>query len=270
MDKQKIANDFSRAARQYDQHAWLPQEVGGRLLGLLGKRQKIPPRVLDIGCGTGALTVALGKRFKPAQLFGFDFAPGMIEVARERAGRNGEFFFLADLESLPFKQGSFALVISNLVYQRISDLKGAFKKVNNILAPGGKFYLSLMTEGSLKELQQSFAAAARKILKVRPQEDYRHPDGERIVEDLKQAGFRIIKFKEYRRKRYYRRAQDIIRWLKSIGANYYYQRWIKGLDSRRMLEEIERQYKMGFGRQGRIPATFKAVIIAAEKTRSKH
>ncbi|MFZ5800359.1 MAG: methyltransferase domain-containing protein [Candidatus Omnitrophota bacterium] len=265
MDKERITRDFSRAAWQYEQYAWLPQEVGRRLLGFLESSQKPPQRILDIGCGTGALSAVLTRKFPSAQITGFDLSAGMLKVAGKRAPRKDKLFLQADLEFMPFKPQSFELIISNLVYQRISDLKGAFKKANRILIAGGKFYLSLTTAGTLKELQQSFIAAAKRVLRVCPQEDYRHPQESRITAALKSAGFRIIKFKHYHKKRSYRSSRELIQWLKSIGASHHYQQWIKGLEGRRVLKEMERQYKIRFARKGWLPATFRAVIVVAEK-----
>src|SRR5215469_11110865 len=44
--------------------------------------------VLDIGCGPGHYSVALAKR-GAAEVLGIDFAEGMLQVARERASREG-------------------------------------------------------------------------------------------------------------------------------------------------------------------------------------
>jgi malonyl-CoA O-methyltransferase len=92
-----------------------------------------PARALDLGTGTGAGALWLGRRFPEAQVVGVDIAPEMIERARaktpeELAGRVD--FQVADADSLPFEDGSFQLVtqISVPVF---------FDAVSRVLAPGG-------------------------------------------------------------------------------------------------------------------------------------
>ncbi len=46
-------------------------------------------RVLDLGCGAGSLTVALLEAFPQARVFGIDFDPTMILLAKERLARFG-------------------------------------------------------------------------------------------------------------------------------------------------------------------------------------
>jgi magnesium-protoporphyrin O-methyltransferase len=53
--------------------SWLPDDLGGA-------------RVLDAGCGTGAMTVALARR--GANVYAIDISLSLIELARERAPRN--------------------------------------------------------------------------------------------------------------------------------------------------------------------------------------
>lgn len=265
MDKEKIKSLFSKAASSYDRHAWLPQEAGEKLLQMVSYNGNQPKNILDIGCGTGDLAILLGKRFRRAKVIGFDLAWGMVKLAKEKRDSNGDFFLQADLERIPFKVNSFEMVVSNLVYQRVGNLDKAFIKVNRILIPQGRFYLSLLTEGALNELQSSFISAHKKIAKSFPKEDYHHPRSIEIKKALRNSGFRIVKTKEFKKRKYYTKVDEIIKWLKSIGANYYYRNWAKGLNSRPILREMKNIYKIRYGRNGKIPATFIGLLVEAEK-----
>ncbi|MDP3143456.1 MAG: methyltransferase domain-containing protein [Candidatus Omnitrophota bacterium] len=265
MDKQKIRISFSKAAGSYDKNAWFPQEMARKLLSFMPASLRVPANILDIGCGTGALTVKLGKRFRKSWVIGFDLAEGMLRRARERKDGNGEIFLQADLERLPFRAGVFNIATSNLVYQRIPDLPASFKRLNRILAPRAKFYLAIATEGTLCELQSSFMSACKQINGSPPKNAYRHPEQERIARSLSSAGFRVGKIATFKKQKYYLRPLEIIKWLKSIGANYYYQPWMKGLASRRILSAMEDIYKENFSCRGKIYATFNGIIIEAEK-----
>lgn len=265
MDKQKINFSFSRAARQYDHYAWLPQDLAARLLRLVSSGRQKPKNILDIGCGTGTLAISLSKRFKPAKVIGFDLASGMVQVAKGRKDKPEAVFLQADLEKIPFRAGTFDMVVSNSVYQRSRNLQIDFRKVNRILIAGGKFYLSIITRGTLSELQSSFMRACKKRMKSYPVGVYRHPQICEVIKALKDSGFIVMQTATYKKMKYYSSAAEIIRWLKSIGANYYYRMWMKGLNCRPVLQDLENYYKSRYGKNGRIPATFCGLIIEAKK-----
>ncbi|MEW6574424.1 MAG: methyltransferase domain-containing protein [Bacillota bacterium] len=61
--------------------------VGDLLIRLAGVRPG--EDVLDVGCGTGELTIKLAKIVYPGRVLGIDNAPGMIEVALSKAQAAG-------------------------------------------------------------------------------------------------------------------------------------------------------------------------------------
>ena len=81
--KQRVRDSFDRAATTYDGAAVLQRRVCDRLLDAL-TRIEAPRRVLDAGCGTGYGSRGLCQRWPEAHLTGVDFAPAMLELAREQ------------------------------------------------------------------------------------------------------------------------------------------------------------------------------------------
>src|SRR5687768_17054506 len=83
--------------------------------------------VLDVGCGTGEITLRAKTRAgKNAQVFGIDPAPEMIAVARNKAVHKGlEIDFrIGVMESLPFSDASIDVVTSSLMMHHLpADLK---------------------------------------------------------------------------------------------------------------------------------------------------
>lgn len=104
-------------------------------------------RVLDVGCGTGSLTLTAAEYAGPSgHVHGIDASPEMIEVARAKAGeaRYKPVFDLGAAEQMPYQEGDLDVVISRLVIHHLPhDLKSrAFSEVYRVLRPGGLFFIA--------------------------------------------------------------------------------------------------------------------------------
>ncbi len=76
-------------------------------------------RVLDVGCGPGALTAELVARLGPDSVAAVDPSASFVEAARDR--HPGVDVREAPAESLPFADGSFDVVLAQLVVHFMSD-----------------------------------------------------------------------------------------------------------------------------------------------------
>ena len=98
-----------------------------------------PGRVLDVGCGTGALLRRLVARLPHAELAGVDPAPRMLAEARKRL--NGVRLEEAAAERLPFADASFDLVVSVMSFDHWADQALGLAECARVLRPGGGLVL---------------------------------------------------------------------------------------------------------------------------------
>jgi SAM-dependent methyltransferase len=91
-------------------------------------------RVLDVGCGTGRLSLALTER--GAKVWGVDTSAEMLEQARAAAGRRVGLK-RGSAEELPFKDGWFDRAVLRLVVHLV-DRGRALPELARVLAPGGR------------------------------------------------------------------------------------------------------------------------------------
>jgi len=166
LDKRAVRAAFARAASSYDAHAVLQREIGERLIARLDYIRLEPGTILDVGCGTGAPTRALSRRYPAAKVIGVDLVSAMTRAARLRGARlpfglgrawGRERYVCADAERLPFAPASFDLVFSNLTFQWC-DPDTVFRECRRVLRPGGLLLFSSFGPDTLKELRAAWRA----------------------------------------------------------------------------------------------------------------
>ncbi len=98
------------------------------------------PRLLDLGCGTGALGELVLSRLPGARLTCVDLSPRMVGAARMRLGDRADVL-LCDAERLPFRDGSFGAAWCNDSFHHYPDPERAAFQAWRVLAPGGTFII---------------------------------------------------------------------------------------------------------------------------------
>ncbi len=131
---------------------------------LIGEVRKIPHgSVLDLACGTGTLTKKLARlkstkltgpdslqspqiigkaRLQNARITGLDPSANMLSVAKKRLGKNENVTFVKGYaESLPFSEGSFAVVTISYGIRNFADMETSLLEIKKVLEPGGRLFI---------------------------------------------------------------------------------------------------------------------------------
>lgn len=264
-DKRLVRRSFERAARRYDESAFLQREIGNRLLAHLEPIRIEPARMVDLGSGTGLFFDALLQRYPRAELVGIDFALAMLEAAHSRTpwwrralkGRSPALV-CADAERLPLANASADLVFSNLALQWCNPVK-AFAETARVLATGGLFLFSTFGPDTLKELRAAFAAV----------DGHAHVntfvDMHDLGDELVAAGFADPVMEMETLTLEYPDVERLARDLKAIGAHNVLPDRPRGLSGRGRWTRMAERYE-ALRRSGALPATFEVVYGHAWKT----
>jgi len=135
---------------QYDMFARLMGlGVNGSNSRTIAEMAKIKPgdKVLDVGCGTGDLTLTAANYVGASgSAYGIDAAPEGIEIARTKAKRSGAhaIFDVGLIENLDLPDATFDVVISRLVIHHLPDdlKRRGFSEIYQLLKPGGHIFVA--------------------------------------------------------------------------------------------------------------------------------
>lgn len=261
IDKARVRASFGRAAASYDAAAVVQKLVREEMLSRLDLVKIKPKVILDAGCGTGAASHALQKRFKNSQVVSLDFAFQMLQKTRNNrlAATLKQFIsgteqalVCADIESLPLADSKVGLVWSNLAIQWCNDLDRALQEFHRVLQPEGLLMFSTFGPDTLRELRVATAGDSNRT------SVNRFIDMHDIGDALVRAGFSAPVLDVERFTLTYDDVKSVMRDLKSIGAHNATDGRARGLLGRGFLQKLETAYEQ-FRSNGKLPATFEVV-----------
>lgn len=257
LDRARVRRNFGRAARSYEQHDALQQEVQQLLLDRLGFYLETPQRVLDVGAGTGRGSALLKERYGKAEVIAVDLAVPMLQAAKKHSRWLKPFQRVcADATSLPFPDHSMDVLHSNLCFQWIDDLAALFDECARVLKPGGLLAFSTFGPDTLKELRAAWASADQQS------HVSRFLDMHDVGDALIAAGLRDPVLDVDRFTLTYSSPAMLLKELKGLGATHAdsaRERHLTGKSHyRRMLDAYETMRV-----DGRIPATWEVVTAHA-------
>lgn len=254
-DKRQVAASFSKAAASYDSVAELQRAVGHHLLAQL-PNELSPAHWLDIGCGTGYFTRALGERFASAQGMALDIAEGMLQHARPLGGAT--HFIAGDAERLPVRDASRDLLFSSLAVQWCGDFAAVLSEARRVLRPGGVLAFSSLCVGTLQELRDSWQAVDGHVHVNRFRQFAAY---EQLCAD---SGLRVLSLHVRPHVLHYPDVRSLTHELKALGAHNLNPGRPGGLTGRARILALIDAYERFRQPQG-LPATYQVLYAVLEK-----
>ena len=244
--KQVTAAHFAKAAGQYTEHAHVQKQAADILLKTLDKQYNT---VLDLGSGPFVNSFELKKRAK--FVVSADLSEAMLATKVTQS-------VCADMDNLPFLPNSFDLVFSNFAMQWSNDLAALLKQIKSVLKPGGKAHFSLVSDGTLHEIAETF----KKIDNLEHINKFSTEEEIQSALALSQLKVHAISFCQH--KIYYESAKDALTSIKAIGANHKNSQNSKraGLLGKNAFRNMLSNYPV---EQGKYPVSYHVAYIVVEK-----
>ena len=131
---------------------------------LLEALPELSGRVLDLGCGWGAVGVALGKRWPGLDIVMTDINSRAVELARRNLAENGVKATVVQGDGFAAVEGTFDAIVTNPpIRAGKAVIYGLFAQARDYLKPGGALYIVIRKQqgapSALKYLKEIYAAA---------------------------------------------------------------------------------------------------------------
>ncbi len=170
--------------------------------------------ILELGCGNGSHWQGrLEELPKGCKLILSDFSEGMLDLVKEKySSYENVSIQKIDIQSIPFENELFDIVIANHMLFHVPDLNKALLEVNRVLKKGGYFYAATDGNGgmrpflhkAIKQFDTTNEAFTEKL-------PFNLQNGKKILDKY----FNSVEKNEYENTLAITKTEDLIEWLKS-------------------------------------------------------
>jgi ubiquinone/menaquinone biosynthesis C-methylase UbiE len=159
----RIFDDEAFAERYAERHQKMGERFGREYAEKLVSRGFYEGRIIDVGCGFGAMNIVLAHRFVDSEIVGIDLSDPLLRLANQSAQAAGlgdrVRFEKADVHQIPYDDGSFGAVISTNMVHLVDDPVQMLNEIERILAPDGCLFIADIRRSWIGLLDKTFKSA---------------------------------------------------------------------------------------------------------------
>ncbi|WP_352431757.1 bifunctional demethylmenaquinone methyltransferase/2-methoxy-6-polyprenyl-1,4-benzoquinol methylase UbiE [Pyrinomonas sp.] len=213
----QVRSMFASIAARYDLlNHLLSANVDQRWRRLLSEQvaavltDRSQPRLLDVACGTGDLSLELARRCK-AKVIGLDFCRPMLAIAKRKAEAAARRipFVEADALRLPFDDATFDATTIAFGLRNLADLHTGLEELRRVVRPGGAVFVLEFSHPVLPGLRSLFDLYFTRLLprvggwvsgnkgayEYLPRSVQAFPDQRRLAEMMREAGLEKVSYR---------------------------------------------------------------------------
>ncbi len=241
---------FNKAVDTYEKVGILQKKIAFELLRKIEKSNY--QYIVEIGSGKGFLSIPLSKILSFEKYIHIDISLEFLKKLRKNLKGN-HIIINARAEEMPLKENIADLVVSSSTLHWLKEPEKNFIKIFDILKKHGRFYFSIFTSNSLKELKEiSEITGFGSVFTLQKAEFY--------IEMIQKLGFSF----DYEVKLYqeiYDSPRDLLIFHKLTGTNYTENKKFSGKNSFKKFCET---YKRFFGNHRGVYATYEVLFIKGQ------
>lgn len=247
LNKYKVAKHFQKSIETYDNAAIIQQKLALQLVAAINTySSNVFDRGLEIGCGTGCLTIPLIDNIKIRDLFINDLVFEFENIVKGKIDPGHDVKIqplFGDIEEIQIPN-NLDIIVSSSTLQWLNDLNMFLKTVEKNLSENGVIALSLFTKGTLAELSTVIDIGLDYLTETE------------VISALS-CKFDIVFSKTTTHSSLHPNLLSLLQNLKATGVGGVGEyRWTKG-----KLISAERQYIEKFGVQGGLPVTYENITV---------
>jgi len=255
-DRRRLQHSFGRAAAAYAEVAMLQRESESRLLEQLEVlEERVPARILDVGSGPGRASGVMKGRWPKADVVAMDIAlPMLRQVPKHTRFWRPVRSVCGEATMLPFADGSFDVLFSNLCLQWVPDLPRALDEFRRVLKPEGLLLFTSFGPDTLLELREAYLAAGESKPPLSP-----FAAIQQVGDALVSAGFRnpVLEREDFTLT--YPDVMSLLRELRAIGAGDARSERARGLGGKGRQQRMIAAYETQRATDGKLPSTWEVI-----------
>ncbi|MEN2994632.1 MAG: methyltransferase domain-containing protein [Thermodesulfovibrio sp.] len=242
---------FDKASTTYENAGKIQKKVALELAKRI--KEGHYSTVVEIGSGTGFLSIPLTKKLTFDRFIHIDISFDFLEKLKAKMGSKN-FFINANAENIPIKKMKTDLLLGSSVLHWLSNPEENLLEILKLVKEGGKFYFSIFTSNTLKEIKEvSQITGFGSVYSLMPWNFY--------ISLFRESGFSLkYELKTYIEK--YPSPKDLLLFHKLTGTNYTENKKFCGKEA---FKKFCKVYEKFYGNSEGVYATYEVLFIEGQR-----